>query len=216
MNIIKTIDLWIEAKDNHYEGFDGAFVDGFSNDKIAFDKYKVIKNCNCIIESRAENIIVKNKHHAIIFYKDNKPVRLMVANKNTDVDKCISVALNQYFGEGLLSDLYKKYDIKREDIDLNEEPIFNGSEDKNEIDVGSCDRWNLLYNMLKGFYTEDESDYGNFANDKYYFIPNLFLRLSLTVENEQFEINHKCAFINTIETRLIPIQENSSLTGLGE
>ena len=70
--------------------------------------------------------------------------------------------------------------------------------------------------MLKGFYTEDESDYGNFANDKYYFIPNLFLRLSLTVENEQFKITHKCAFMNTIETRIIPIQENSSLTGLGE
>ena len=216
MNIIKTIDLWIEAKDNHYEGFNGAFVDGFGNGRIAFDRYKVVKNCNCVIEVSVENIRVKNKHHAIIFYKNNKPVRLMVINKKTNVDKCISVALNQYFDDELLSDLYKKYNIQREDIDLKEEPIFNGNEDKDEIDVGSCDRWSLLYNMLKGFYTEDNSEYGNFANDKYYFMPNLLLHLSLTVENEKFEITHKCAFMNTIETRIIPIQENSSLTGLGE
>ena len=214
--MIKTIDLWIEPKENQYEGFNGAFVDGFSNGNIAFDKYKVVKNCNCTIEVSSKDIIVNNKHNAIIFYKDNKPVRLYVINKNTDIDKCINIALNQYFEDGILSDLFNKYNIQREDIDLKEEPIFNGNEGKEEIDVGSCDRWSLLYNMLKGFYTEDDSEYGNFANDKYYFMPNLLVRLSLTIENEQFEIIHKCAFINTIKTRLIPIQENSSLTRLGE
>lgn len=212
MNTIKTIDLWIEPKENQYEGFNGAFVDGFSNGNIAFDKYKVVKNCNCTIEVSSKDIIVNNKHNAIIFYKNNKPVRLYVINKNTDIDKCINIALNQYFEDGLLSDLFNKYNIQREDIDLKEEPIFNGNEDKEEIDVGSCDRWSLLYNMLKGFYTEDDSEYGNFANDKYYFMPNLLVSLKLNVENEQFEITHRCAFINTIKTRLIPIQENSSLT----
>ncbi len=212
MSTIKTIDLWIEAKDNHYECFNGAFVDGFGNDNIAFDKYKVVRNCNCIVEVSADNIIIRNKHHAIIFYKKNKPVRLMLINKDTNIEKCISVALNQYFGDGVLSDLFDKLKIKREDIDLKEKPKFNGNEGKEEIDVGSCDRWNLLYTMLKGFYTEDESDYGNFANDKYYFMPSLLVKVSLTVGKENFEITHKCAFINTIETRLIPIQENSSLT----
>ena len=212
MNTIKTIDLWIEPKENQYEGFNGAFVDGFSNGNIAFDKYKVVKNCNCTIEVSSKDIIVNNKHNAIIFYKNNKPVRLYVINKNTDIDKCINIALNQYFEDGILSDLYKNYNIQREDIDLKEEPIFNGNEGKEEIDVGSCDRWSLLYNMLKGFYTEDDSEYGNFANDKYYFMPNLLVSLKLNIGDEQFEITHRCAFINTIKTRLIPIQENSSLT----
>lgn len=31
MKVIKTIDLWTEQKDNHYECFNGAFVDGFEN-----------------------------------------------------------------------------------------------------------------------------------------------------------------------------------------
>ena len=49
----KPFDLWIEVKDNHYEGFNGAFVDGFSNDKIAFNKYKVVSLF--IIESISSN-----------------------------------------------------------------------------------------------------------------------------------------------------------------
>ncbi len=212
MNIIRTIDLWTEGKDNHYECFNGAFVDGFDSNNIAFDKYKVVRNCNCIIDIELDNINIKNKHNAIIFYKNNKPVRLLVINKNTNIDKCIQVALNQFFASGILLDIFLKNNIQREDIDLKEEPIFKQNVDKEEIDVGSCDRWNLLYNMLKGFYTESESDYGNFSNDKYYFIPNLSLKYSLIVEDLKFEIVHKCAFINIIETRLIPIQENSSLT----
>ena len=212
MDIIRTIDLWTEPKDNQYECFDGAFVDGFEDNNIAFDRYKIVKNCNCIIDVGLKTINIKNKHHAIIFYKNNKPVRLLVANRNTNMDKCIDIALNQFFGDGVLSDIFKKFNIKREEIDLKEEPVFKGNEDREEIDVGSCDRWNLLYNMLKGYYTESESNYGNFANDKYGFIPNLLIKYNLIVENEQFEITHKCAFINEIGTRLIPIQENSPLT----
>lgn len=212
MNVIQTIDLWTEARDNHYECFNGAFVDGFEDGQIAFDRYKVVKNCNCMINVSNDKINIKNKHHAIIFYKDDKPVRLMVANKNTDIDKCISIALNQFFEEGVLSDLYEKNNIKREDIDLREEPTYKENENREEIDVGSCDRWSLLYNMLKGYYTESGSEYGNFTNDKYYFLPNLTINYKLTVNNEQFEIVHKCAFMNVIETRIIPIQENSLLT----
>ena len=212
MNVIKTIDLWTEARDNHYECFNGAFVDGFDNDTIPFDTYKVVKNCNCIINVDLPAINIKNKHHAIIFYKNKKPVRLLVINKNTNIEKCISVALNQFYGEGVLLDVYKQLKISRQDIDLKEKPKYKKDEDREEIDVGSCDRWPLLYSMLKGYYTESKSEYGNFQSDKYYFIPELSIEYSLVVKNETFNIVHKCAFINTIETRLIPIQENSSLT----
>lgn len=36
----------------------------------------------------------------------------MVINKNTDVDKCIAVALNQYIEKGLLSELYRNLNIQ--------------------------------------------------------------------------------------------------------
>lgn len=69
MEIIKTIDLWTEQYDNHYDCFNGAFVDGFENNKIAFDEYKIVKNCNCVITVKdGESFNIRNKHHAIVFY----------------------------------------------------------------------------------------------------------------------------------------------------
>ena len=212
MKTIKSIDLWTEQNENHYECFNGAFVDGFENNKIAFDEYKIIKNCNCIITVNNPNINISNKQNAIVFYKDKNPVRLMVINKNTDIDKCIKIALTQYFENETLQVLYDNLQIKSSIIDIKETPIFNNADFIKEIDVGSCDRWNLLYNMLKGSYTESNTQYGNYQSDKYEFIPNIFIKYELTTDIEKFEIEHKCAFINTIKTRIIPIQENSNLT----
>lgn len=208
MNFIQTIDLWTEQHDNHYECFNGAFVDGFEHNNIAFDEYKIVKNCNCIITVNSKDININNKHNA----KDNVPVRLMVANQNTDIDKCIHIALNQYFEDTTLQDLYTKINIKSSIIDMKESPIHKGDKISQEIDVGSCDRWSLLYNMLQGLYTETNNAYGNFSSDKYIFIPDLFIKYDLVTDNEKFEIVHKCTFINEIKTRIVPIQENSKLT----
>ena len=213
MKIINTIDLWTEQHDNHYECFNGAFVDGFEDDKVPFDTYKIVKNCNCIITVDNLDINIHNKHNAIIFYKDSIPVRLVVINKNTDIDKCINIALEQYFESSILKNYYAKYNVKSSIIDMKEMPICKEPDNtKIEIDVGSCDRWKLLYNMLKGSYTESNTSYGNFESDRYEFIPNLFIKYDLNTDTEKFEIEHKCAFINTLKTRLIPIQENSLLT----
>ncbi len=213
MDIIKTIDLWTEQHDNHYECFNGAFVDGFENNKIPFDTYKVIKNCNCLITVNNPIINIHNKHNAIIFYKDSIPVRLVVINRDTNIDKCINIALEQHFENSILKDYYVKYNIKSTITDMKEDPIFKETDDtKVETDIGSCDRWKLLYNMLKGSYTESDSSYGNFESDRYEFMPNLFIKYELNTDDEKFEIEHKCAFINTLKTRLIPIQENSPLT----
>ena len=129
---INSIDLWTEQHDDHYECFNGAFVDGFENSKVAFDEYKIVRNCNCII--------TRNKHNAIVFYKNNIPVRLMVINQNTNIDKCIDIAFNQSFGESILKDLYQKLNIKSSIIDMKEKPINNNIVN-GEVDVGSCDRY---------------------------------------------------------------------------
>lgn len=212
MEIIKTIDLWTEQHENHYECFNGAFVDGFEKGKIPFDEYKIIKNCNCIITNNQKDIHINNKHNAIVFYKQKQPVRLMVINKNTKIDKCIGIALNQYFEDSILNDVYTNLNIKSSVVDMKEESLYNDDYDCEEIDVGSCDRWQLLYNMLQGFYTETNNAYGNFSADKYYFIPNLHIKYKLITDTEKFDIEHSCGFINTVKTRIIPIQENSPLT----
>lgn len=210
--IIKTIDLWTEQYKNHYECFNGAFIDGFEKGNIPFNKYKIIKNCNCIITNNRKDINISNKHNAIIFYNNEKPVRLVVINKDTEIENCINVALNQNFNEKTLRDLYEDKNIDSTVIDMKEKPILNNADITKEIDTGSCDRWKLLYNMLKGSYTEDDTHYGNYQSDKYEFVPNIIIKYNLKTDTEEFIIEHKCAFINEIKTRIIPIQENSKLT----
>lgn len=212
LDIIKTIDLWTEQLDNHLECFNGAFVDGFENGNIPFDSYKVIKNCNCIITSNQDNINIRNKHNAIIFYKNNKPVRLMVINQNTDVDECIATALNQTLDNSTLNELYTSFNITRTDIDLKQQPIDNDSTSEKEIDVGSCDRPNLLASMLEGSYTQSDTDYGKSNSDSdYQFVSDIFIQYQLMTDNECFDIEHHCAFINETMTRIIPLQDNSLL-----
>lgn len=212
MNIIRTIDLWTEQNPNHIECFSGAFVDGFENGNIPFNSYKILRNCNCIITSNQDNLNISNKHNAIIFYNDNVPVRLIVINKETDIDKCINESLNQPFNNTTLRDVYALLSVKSTDINLNEQAIYNCSDKSKEIDVGSCDRPSLLECMLEGSYTQSDTDYGKSNSDNSYtFIPNLFIEYKLITDTEYFKIEHHCAFINENMTRIIPLQDNSSL-----
>ncbi|MBO7527854.1 MAG: hypothetical protein J6T74_08215 [Clostridia bacterium] len=212
MEIIKAIDLWTEQKNNHYECFNGAFIDGFAEGKQPFDFYKVFLNCNCLIDCNDDEVNITNKHNAIVFYKNDKPVRLMVINENTNIENCIKIALEQYVNNEKLAKMFDRLNIKSECIDLKENVIENNANFENEIDVGSCDRWSLLYSMLKGSYTEDNTKYGNYQSDVYIFNPHIKIKYLLNLEDLQFVIEHNCAFINNINTRIIPIQANSMLT----
>lgn len=174
--------------------------------------HKIVKNCNCIITSNQDNLNISNKHNSIIFYKDDVPVRLMVINNETDIDKCINEALNQSFNNSTLKEIYIFHSITANDINLNEQSLYNSSDKSKEIDVVSCDRPSLLECMLEGSYTQSDTDYGKSNSDNSYtFIPNLSIEYKLITDTERFKIEHHCAFINENKTRIIPLQDNSSL-----
>ena len=204
MNTIKTIDLWTEQKDNQIECFCGAFIDGFDNENIPYDAYKVVRNVNCIITSNSPGLNVRNKHNAIVFYKDGVPVRLMVVNKDTNIDECISKALNQTYNDDLLINLFIKNSITSTTIDMKEEPIEKDNIDE-ELDVGSSDRHVLLKSMLLGSYTEDlpSSD----TEKKTYFPKEYMVRYFLMTDKEVFRIMHRYGFQDKDRNSLLPLQE---------
>ena len=206
MKEINSIDLWTEQMINHEECFSGAFVDGFDGNNIPFDSFKVIRNCNCVIFANNPSVNVSNKHNAIVFYKNNQPVRLLVINRETNVDKCIEIALNQVYNGVKLCDLFEKLGIKRKELDMKKEPILFGNISK-EMDIGSCDRLTLLDSMLSGSYTENDTDYGkdNIDND-FHYDPTLGLIYILDTDEERFTILHSGAFVNSSNTRVIPLQ----------
>lgn len=203
MELIETIDLWTERGDNMQECFDGAFSDGFGGGDIPFDSFKVVRHCNCTILTWPRSLNIDNKHNAIVFYKDGEPVRLMVINKNTNVDECINKALAQTVNNMRLVDLFDKYAIKASEIDMHEEPIEKEGI-KEEIDVGSSDRASLLKSMIEGSYTEEESSIG--VNKELLFLKDRMVRYFLVTDTEVFRIMHKLAFANKEGTRLIPLQ----------
>ena len=66
--------------------------------------------------------------------------------------------------------------------------------------------------MLKGSYTQNDTDYGKNNNDiNFSFVSNLILEYNLLTDSECFKIEHHCAFINKTNTRIIPLQDNSLL-----
>ena len=206
MEKIQTIDLWTEQHANHYDCFNGAFLEGFENEKLPYDRYKLVKNCNCIISTN-KNVPIGNKHQAIVFYLKNKPVRLLVADRNTDLQKCVNNALNQQIGKFTIQEILKKNRIGFETIDLKENAKTNAFNGKTEIDVGSCDRLSLLKNMLSGSYTDVQSTYGHFDSTRYFFDNNVVVEYKLKTDSEDFDIQHECAFFNDLQTRAIIIQK---------
>jgi len=209
MQTIKTIDLWTEQYTNHYECFNGAFVDGFEQGGLPYTSYKIIKNCNCIINNSA-NLPIGNKHQAIVFYKKNIPVRLIVLGKDTNIDELLINAMNQKVGDNVLGKLLKKYNVTSTEVDLNEKPVFNEYNLVKEIDTGSCDRLSLLKTMLSGSYTEDDTVFGHYDSDRYFYIKNLTVSYKLKTDNEYFEINHNGGFINDLKSSVIILQTEFS------
>lgn len=209
MKKVDTIDLWTEQHPNHYECFNGAFIDGFENGNLPFDSYKVIKNCNCIISNNSD-IPIGNKHHAVVFYKNKIPVRLMVICKDTKVDSLLNNALNQKSGNKLLCKIFDDQKIKSTEINLNEKPIFNEYNSDKEIDTGSCDRFSLLKSMLSGSYTEDNTNFGHYDSDRYFYVKNLIVTYYLKTDTEIFDIAHEGGFLNDLKTRIIILQKKFS------
>ena len=210
MKLIENIDLWNETKVNYQECFNGAFTDGFNGDNIPFDSFKIVKNCNCNIISFPK-IRLNNKHKAIVFYKNGEPVRLLVANKDTNIEERINDALKQVHNGELLVNLFNRLNITSTTVDLKEEPRGRTNIEP-EAEIGSANRSNLLKSMLKGSWTEDESDIGYDKEDnenKKILLPKdqriLYL---LATDTEYFRIDHRFAFKDSKSDIVIPVQKN--------
>lgn len=208
MKTIKTTDIWTEQYKNHFDCSCGAFIDGIENN--FYDEYKIVLNCNCII-SPDKNIIVGNKHNAVVFYKNNEVVRLLLLTQGTEVEKCIKKALNQEVNGKKLGEILKEQGVKLQKVDLKEKPIFNENNLQKEMDICSCDRQALLDSFLKGSYTESETDLSSDECNEYNFNSQIKIDYYLKTDSEIFDVKHQGAFLNKTKTQAIILQLSSSL-----
>lgn len=78
-------------KENHYKSFNGTFIDGFENNEVPFDKYKIIRNCNCIITVNLNGIHISNKHNTI-FLLDEPELYLHETLQNELCKKLVEIS----------------------------------------------------------------------------------------------------------------------------
>ena len=208
--IIESTDIWTETTPNRQVCFDGAFIDGIENRRVPYDSFKVVLNCNCIIKTNSNDVAVGNKHHAIVFYRGNKVVRLVVACRETRILEAIDRALNQIIPDDRenLRALLNKKNVKHEIVNLEQPPIFNRFNGGSETDMCSCDRDSLLSVMIQGSYTESETGIGNYECNDYDYNENVKILFELDTGEEFFNIKHKGAFLNKTKTQVIAIQKD--------
>ncbi len=213
--VVRTIDLWTELEPNSISCFEGAFIDGFVDGERPYDSYKVIYNGNCIIKVDNKKYKVRNKHQAIVFYKGGVPVRLLVANKETNMDRCIGKALEQKVSnEYRIMKEWGPIDLswfqfKRTNVDLHQEPVENGVLINEEIGVLSCDRPKLLTAMLSGSYTEDEPCCTAAVQVNYAYNGIVSISYYLETDTEVFSIKHGYSFYSM--GSMISVQVDSVL-----
>ncbi len=204
---IKTLDVWTEPVENYMPCFNGAFLDGVEGNNVPYDKYKIILNCNCFITTNSNELTIGNKHNAIIFYKNNRAIRLVVLSNKTEVLRCVEKTINKKVNNNKLKDLFLLKNINQEIIDLKEVPVFNKSNNLKEIDVWSCDRASLLESI---FEEDCKSHDVQSVLSIYDFKTDIEVVYELETNTESYEILHKGAYINKSKTKAIIIQSNGS------
>ena len=121
--------------------------------------------------------------------------------------------MEQRLNGKVLNEYLSQNNVKGKTVNLNEQHVFNEFNlgEHKELDVCSCDRLSLLKSMLKGSFTENGTCFGNLQDNDYSFNFNVEVNYKLETDCESFSIMHKGAFINKSNTRIIIIQNDSTL-----
>lgn len=205
--IIKGIDFWLITTDNERERFleySKAFRAGFNADKInkaitsSYDYYCIYQNCNC--ELYCSHYKLPVCHTAIVFYKEQRPIRLLVDLPLTNVQTCVDFALAQRVGPYSLLGIFQKSGVETRTIDLGEKPKISPSQEKLPK-ISSCNRWDLFLQFI-----DNMKEDGN----PYVYSPKFTLTCKLTTRDEKFQIQHLGAFVNN-QNHCITMQKKSPI-----
>lgn len=209
MSIITSIDLWITNNTDNFEEFDAAFADGIGNNPkdIAYDHYLIVKNCHALSACNDPRITVRDKQLAIVFYRHNKPVRLLLSDQHTQVEACISHAVVQRIGNYSLQSLHEKYRITHETISLDSKPLPNDSNNSTpEALIYSCDRYSLFKDFLNG------NSPASLQNIDLTYLHDLELTYHLQIDDDSYYISHHGGLVSHDFSRVIPFQKDSAFS----
>ena len=209
---IQTIDLWIPDNNHRNLIYNKAFRAGldakraYSNKAISksYDKVVFYQNCNIAMEFSLLNL--DYRHTAILFFKDEQPIRLLVDNAPAaEVQAMYEYATQQRLGPNgqySLKRIIEENNISIETVDLKEKPILRSQIESGNEQIVSCDRWDLFLQIIDNM-KESRAEY---AFDPY----NIFT-VAATLDTWEFDIVHRGMFYNHENTHYITLQTGSPL-----
>ncbi len=221
--LIQSIDLWIAVGHNDLRAVRGAFTDDMHIlGECAYDRYKIVKNCNFLPKSCNHHSIqvrLRPKQIAVVFYKKNLPVRLLVTDGGSDIQGMINMAMVDRVGRVSLQRIIDEREITVSEIDLKESPreFISPSLYEDEIDFFSCNRWSLFQAALSGYITDHADDEENpqpsqtQPPSEFVYYPNAQIEFELQTETETFDLQHSGVFCTSDLTYLVAPQAYSQL-----
>ena len=220
---IQSIDLWVAVGTNDVRAVKGAFTDDMHIlGECAYDRYKIVKNCNFLAQTcncHSIKVRLRPKQTAVVFYKQNVPVRLLAVDGHTPLQGLINMAMVDRVGRVSLQRIIDERGIKASEIDLKESAreFIPTSLYEDELDFFSCNRWSLFKAALTGNITDHDSDEENSDQTKpsqvldLVYYPNVQINYRLRTDTENFDLQHCGMFCNANLSYLVALQVNSPL-----
>lgn len=198
--VYKTIDLWTGRDYATLECITDAFLDGVTTYACPYRHYKVVRNCNCLINCNDARIITRHKHHAIVFYNQkDQPIRLVVINA-PKLDEYLNLVPQITVSEApeiCLSKIFEEFNVTHTDVNLYEAPIKDRKTKHKETDLWSVDRYKVLQQAISE----------NFISTPFFYTPNIKITYALITDTEHFLIKHAGGITN--RKRAIIFQKDS-------
>lgn len=203
---ISNIDLRIIPEAFKMDGVDTvswalAFLDGSTSDHAtsAYDFFHVIDNCQAKSSTSINCLNFPEKHLAVIFYKDNQPVRLVLAAGNHNFHKIRHLLLNHYKDDPShiiyrrLQSIFTTAHLESRNQEkysftINREP---------ETRIFSTRLWPTQHQDASIYYSDLlENACQNFPKGKYILLPRILVSYKLEVDGFRFLIQHQGGYSN--------------------
>lgn len=217
---VEQIDLWIAVGNQDVRAIVGAFTDDMHiPQECAYDRYKIVKNCNFLPKCHnctPIEVRLRPKQTAVIFYKQDHPIRLLVTDSTTDLQSCINMAMVKRIDHASLQRIIEERGITYSEVDLGEprQEIAPVTVYENEIDFFSCNRWSLFQSAINGRITdqpnEEDCSISDTIPDLQYH-PDIRIKCVLRTDEEVFNLRHQGIFCDAKLTFMLAPQIGSSL-----
>lgn len=210
------IDLRIEDLQHQFASWQEAFTDGFAEaldgGDVPYDDYKIVKGCKCRIELKNSPFEVHARNLAVVFYRGQQPVRVLLASILSDFNALVTSALSvahdeQTLGAYLRNNLACRGQMVFLDTPIPADAFSPGAHYEPPVHpFGSAQQ--LFVHLKPKIRVQRPTGGFNMVDAKYRYRKDFQMRVNIETDCERFENYYAGALICRNEEALYPLLQN--------